>query len=339
MNRNTRSLALFAAVLFSFSAKAQAADQIRMAGSSTVFPFAASVAEQFGKNTQFKTPIVESTGTGGGFKLFCSGVGEDTIDIANASRKIKDSEIETCKKNGVTRISEVAFGYDGIVLANAKSAKRMTLTSEDIWRALAKNIPVNGQMAPNPNKKWSDIDPALPAIAIRVYGPPPTSGTRDAFAELILDKGCKDIAEIKAMTEEVAKKAACSAIREDGAYVEAGENDNLIVQKLEADPDTVGIFGYSFLEQNADKIQGALLDQQEPTYESVASRAYPASRLLYFYIKLDHLGKTPGIEEYVKEFMDLKASGEDGYLIDKGLIPLTPEEHKKALETALQSFL
>jgi phosphate transport system substrate-binding protein len=316
---------------------AQARDQIRIVGSSTVFPFSTAVAESFGRAGGFKTPVVESTGTGGGIQLFCSGVGLDTPDVANASRRIKASEVEACAKNGVAEIVEVKIGYDGIVLANSRKHGRLNLTKEQIFRALAKQVPVDGKLAPNPYKLWSDIDPALPKHKIEVLGPPPTSGTRDAFVELAMEGGAEAfpiLKELKAKDEK-AFKAAAHGIREDGAYVEAGENDNLIVQKLEANANAVGVFGFSFLDQNTDRIQGSLVANVEPTFENIASGKYGISRSLYFYVKKAHVGKVPGLKEFVAEFTSDAAAGEDGYLADKGLIPLTDAERKGVRDGAL----
>jgi phosphate transport system substrate-binding protein len=314
------------------AAQAHARDQIRIVGSSTVFPFSTAVAEEFGKTTSFKTPIVESTGSGGGLKLFCAGVGVNHPDITNASRRIKKSEVERCAKNGVSGVVEVKVGYDGIVVANSKKAKQLQLTRRDIWLALAKDIPAGeGKFIPNPNKTWKDVNASLPALKIEVLGPPPTSGTRDAFAELALEGGCKTFKWVKDLkkTDKNGYKAACHTVREDGAYVEAGENDNLIVQKLEANPDALGVFGYSFLDQNADKIQGSIVDGTEPTFENIAAGKYPVSRPLYFYVKKAHVGVVPGIKEYVAEFTSDKAWGDEGYLADKGLIPMPMAERKK----------
>jgi len=313
---------------------AEARDQIQVVGSSTVFPFTTAVAENFGKLGKFKTPVVESTGTGGGMKLFCTGVGEGTPDLTGASRKIKDSEIESCKKAGVTSITEVLIGYDGIAFANSKSGPSVNLTRKQIFQALAKQLPVNGQLAANPYKMWNEIDPSLPAQKIEVLGPPPTSGTRDAFVELVMDKGCEEFPEIKAL-EGDAKKAACQSIREDGGYVEAGENDNLIVQKLESNANAFGIFGYSFLEENADKLQGAKVDGVAPSFETVSDKSYPVSRELYIYVKNAHVGVIPGIREFVAEFVSERAMGEEGYLADKGLITLAPENQQAVASKAM----
>jgi phosphate transport system substrate-binding protein len=328
------AITLAALATLALAGEAQARDEIRIVGSSTVFPFSTAVAEQFGKAGGFKTPVVESTGTGGGFKLFCAGVGVDSPDISNASRAIKDTEIETCKKNGVNEITEVKIGYDGIVLANSKADKQFGLSVKTVFLALAKQVPVDGKLVDNPYKNWSEIDPALPNSKIEVLGPPPTSGTRDAFVELVMDKGCGEFAEIKAL-EGDAKKAACQSVREDGAFVEAGENDNLIVQKLEANPAALGIFGFSFLDQNADKIQGSSMDGVTPTFETIADGSYEVSRPLFFYVKNAHVGVIPGIKEFVAEFMSDRATGDEGYLADKGLIPLPAGERSQVMQASM----
>ena len=317
MKRHLISSAAAAAVALSaMSGMAIARDQIQIVGSSTVFPFSTAVAEKFGQITDFKTPVVESTGSGGGMKLFCAGTGERTPDITNSSRRIKAKEFKNCTANGVTPV-EVKVGFDGIVLANDKSGPKMALTRELIFKALAKQLPdSSGKLQANPNMKWSDIDASLPDAKIEVLGPPPTSGTRDAFVELVMEKSCPE-----GMDENV-----CTEIREDGAFVEAGENDNLIVQKLQANPAAVGIFGFSFLDQNADKIQGATVDGVEPTFDLIADGSYPVSRSLFFYIKKEHVGVIPGIAEFAAEFTSEGAWGPDGYLSDKGLIPLPDAE-------------
>jgi phosphate transport system substrate-binding protein len=316
---------------------AQQRDSISIVGSSTVYPFATVVAERFGKAGSFKTPKIESTGTGGGFKLFCGGVGVQHPDMTNASRAIKASEFETCKSNGVTEIVEVKIGYDGIVLANSNKTKALNLTAKDIFLALAKDIPDTkggDSMLPNPNKTWKDVNPSLPAVKIEVLGPPPTSGTRDAFLELAMEPGALKFESLKALSKSDDKKfkKIFSSIREDGAYVEAGENDNLIVQKLVANPDALGIFGFSFLDQNADKIHGSLVEGNEPTFENISSGKYPLSRPLFFYVKKAHIGVIPGIKEYMAEFTSEKAFGNDGYLNDKGLIPMPDAERKQVTE-------
>ena len=331
MFKKTLTIAALAGICVAGSA--QARDQIRIVGSSTVFPFSTAVAEQFGKTTSFKTPVVESTGSGGGLKLFCSGAGDEHPDITNASRRIKKSEVEKCAKNGVTSITEVKVGYDGIAVANSKKAAKFALTLQDLFLALAKDVPTGeeGKTQPNPNKTWKDVRSDLPAIKIEVLGPPPTSGTRDAFAELAMEGGCKTVPWIKALKKQNKKayKSLCHTLREDGAYIEAGENDNLIVQKLDANPDALGIFGYSFLDQNADKVQGSSINGKDVTFENIASGDYPVSRALYFYVKNAHVGKVAGMKEYIAEFTADKAWGEEGYLADKGLIPMPKSERAK----------
>ncbi|MFT4938377.1 MAG: phosphate transport system substrate-binding protein [Paraglaciecola sp.] len=328
-----------------------ARDYINVVGSSTVYPFSTVVAERFGKSTQFKTPKVESTGSGGGFKLFCQGVGVQSPDITNSSRRIKASEVELCAENGVTEIVEVLVGYDGIVLGNSNKTARMELTRKDLFLALAKEVPNpdgSKTMLANPYQTWSDVNPALPKRKIEVLGPPPTSGTRDAFSELALEGGCKKfdwIADLSNQSKAAGKagnrklsselknqyKKICHTVREDGAYIEAGENDNLIVQKLNANANSVGIFGFSFLDQNADHIQGSMIDGFEPTFDSITDGSYPVSRPLYFYIKKAHVGVIPGIAEYLAEFTSEQAFGEYGYLTEKGMIPLG-EERRKAVK-------
>jgi phosphate transport system substrate-binding protein len=327
------------ALAVGFAAPAWARDQIRIVGSSTVFPFATAVAEQFGKTSSFRTPVIESTGSGGGIKLFCGGVGLEHPDITNASRRIKASEVAACAANGVSAIVEVRIGFDGIVLANAKESPRYDLTLEQVFRALAKQVPVDGALVDNPYEKWSDLDPSLPEVRIEVLGPPPTSGTRDAFVELAMEGGASRIPLLAELKERDGKafQAVAHAIREDGAYIEAGENDNLIVQKLEANPSALGIFGFSFLDQNADKVQGSRIDGVDPTFEEIASGRYGVSRSLYFYVKKAHVGVVPGIREYIAEFTSEKALGDEGYLADKGLIPL-PEADRDAVREAARSL-
>ena len=339
MIKHKLALAITAAFVLAGIAQAQSArDYISIVGSSTVYPFTTAVAEQFGKsNANFKTPKVESTGTGGGFKLFCGGIGVQHPDISNASRAIKKSEIETCAKNGVTDIVEINIGFDGIVVASAKKNKPITLTIKDLWLALAKEVPDStGKLATNTAKTWQDVNPALPANKIEVLGPPPTSGTRDAFVELVMDHGCKEFAAIKELEKADEKKAktVCQTIREDGAFIEAGENDNLIVNKLVANPNALGIFGYSFLEENLDKIQGETINGVAPTFESIADGKYPVSRPLFVYVKKAHIGVIPGIKEFIAEFTSEKAVGDDGYLNRKGLIPLPTAKRKQVATDA-----
>jgi phosphate transport system substrate-binding protein len=314
-------------------------DYVSIVGSSTVYPFATVVAEQFGKTTHYKTPKIESTGSGGGLKLFCAGVGVQHPDITNASRRIKKSEIETCRKNGVRDIVEVKIGYDGIAVANSKRAQRFDLTLRDLFLALAKQVPDpkgGKKLVANPYKTWKQVNAKLPDVAIEVLGPPPTSGTRDAFAELAMEGGCKTFDWIKALktTDKRKYKTICHSLREDGAYVEAGENDNLIVQKLNANPEALGIFGFSFLDQNTDKIQGSLINGVPPEFETIADGQYPISRPLFFYVKAAHADVIPGIKEYIAEFTSEKAWGDMGYLADKGMIPMPQEERSQFAKDA-----
>jgi len=308
-------------------------DYVYVVGSSTVYPFSTVVAERFGRSSEFKTPKVESTGSGGGLKLFCDGVGVDYPDVTNSSRAIKQSEVDTCAANGVTEIVEVKIGYDGIVLANAIGAPAVSVTRADLFRALAKEVPgeADGELIENPYATWADVNPALPATRIEVLGPPPTSGTRDAFVELAMEGGCKTVPWIKDLknTDKNRYKSICHTIREDGAFVEAGENDNLIVQKLEANPDAFGIFGFSFLDQNGEKVKGAKIDGVEPTFDAIADGSYPVSRPLYFYVKKAHVDVIPGLRGFLREFTSERAWGEEGYLSDRGLIPMPDDERSE----------
>ena len=314
-----------------------ARDQIRIVGSSTVYPFTTAVAEAFGKATKMKTPVVESTGTGGGMKLFCAGLGDDKPDFENASRRIKKSEFEDCAKNGVTEIMEIKVGFDGLSIAQSNKGKPFELTKQQVFLALAKMVPdKDGNLVANPNKMWSDVDVKLPATKIEVLGPPPTSGTRDSFAELAMGAGAETIPAMKALKEKDAKAfdTVWKAMREDGAYVEAGENDNLIVQKLEANPDAVGVFGYSFLEQNSKALNDIKIDGVGATYETIADGSYKMSRPLFIYAKKQHMDVVPGMKEFIAEYTSAKALGEDGYLADKGLITLPTEQAKMSIEAA-----
>jgi phosphate transport system substrate-binding protein len=314
------------AVLFAFGlivashvAHAQGRDQITAVGSSTVYPFTTTVAEQFGRAGKFKTPKVESTGTGGGIKLFCNGIGPQFPDVANASRAMKKGEFETCVKNGVSEIIEIKIGYDGLTIADAKSGAISSLTKKQVWLALAKQIPdASGKLINNPNKTWKDVDASLPAIKIEVLGPPPTSGTRDSFHELFMEEGCS-----------FENKKQCHAIREDGAYIEAGENDNLIVQKLVSNKNALGIFGYSFLEENRDRVKALKIDGIAPSFETISSAKYTAARPLFVYIKKAHIGVIPGLKEFAEEYVSNKAIGEEGYLSDRGLVSLDSSDLAK----------
>jgi phosphate transport system substrate-binding protein len=315
------------------------AREIRIVGSSTVFPFSTTVAEQFGANTNFPTPIVEANGSGSGLKLFCEGVGQNFPDIANSSRRMKGSEWDLCHANNVTDIVEVVIGYDGIVLANAKRAEAFDLTRREIFMALAREVPVNGRLAPNPYKRWSDISAELPDLPIQVFGPPPSSGTRDAFLELVMDPGAEEFPMLKEIKEDDAGlfTEIAHALREDGAWIDAGENDGAIVQRLTKNPEALGVFGFSFLIQNEDRIRGAKIGGTPPTFEAIASRKYQISRSLYFYLKKAHLGVVAGLGDFVKAFTDERAWGDEGYLIDKGLIPL-PLDQRNAMAASARAF-
>ena len=308
-------------------------DQINVVGSSTVYPFSTVVAENFGNKTGIKVPKIESTGSGGGMKLFCKGLGTGHPDITNASRRIKKNEFNQCKENGID-VVEIKVGYDGIVIANSKKAKLLNLTKRQIFLALAKQVPEGnkegGNLVDNPNKKWSDIDPNLPNKKIEVLGPPPTSGTRDAFNELAIEGGCKTFPKLKAIKKQDKKKykAICRAVREDGAFIEAGENDNLIVQKLVENENAFGVFGFSFLIENEDKIQGSTVDGMTPTMETIADKSYGVSRPLYFYVKLAHVDVIPGIREFLAEYTSEDSWGPGGYLEERGMIPMPENERE-----------
>ena len=319
MQYRYKALALATVALAVMPSMASARTQIRAVGSSTVYPFATAVAERLARaNPGMQPPVIESTGTGGGIKLFCAGVGQQHPDIANASRRIKASEIKTCAANGVTQITEIQVGIDGIAFATAKGSPLANVSTVDIYKALAKT-PFG---KPNKSKTWKDVNGSLPATPIRVYGPPPTSGTRDAFAELIMTAGCSTSAAMTALkkSDEAKFKAICTGVREDGAFIEAGENDNLIVQKLEANPGTVGIFGYSYLEENANRLKGIAINGVSPSYESISSFKYPGSRPLYIYVKNAHARAIPAIKAYVAEFAKETAWGPNGYLVKRGMI-------------------
>ena len=318
-------------VVFIYSVSSR--DQINIVGSSTVYPFSTVVAENFGNKTGIKVPKIESTGSGGGMKLFCKGLGTAHPDITNASRRIKKNEFNQCKENGID-VVEIKVGYDGIVIANSKKAKLLNLTKRQIFLALAKQVPEGnkegGSLVDNPNKKWSDIDPNLPNKKIEVLGPPPTSGTRDAFNELAIEGGCKTFPKLKAIKKQDKKKykAICRAVREDGAFIEAGENDNLIVQKLVENENAFGVFGFSFLIENEDKIQGSTVDGMAPTMETIADKSYGVSRPLYFYVKLAHVDVIPGIREFLAEYTSDDSWGPGGYLEERGMIPMPENERE-----------
>jgi phosphate transport system substrate-binding protein len=328
------SALMLPALLGAVAAAQSARDYVTIVGSSTVYPFTTTVAEQFGKTGKFKTPKVESTGTGGGFKLFCGGVGVTHPDMTNASRAIKASEIADCNKSGVKDIIEIKVGYDGIVVAGSNKSATLKLTRKDLYLALAKQIPDPANptaLIANPNKTWSQVNKSLPAEKIEVLGPPPTSGTRDAFLELVMQPGCQTYPWVKSLkdVDEARFKRVCDSIREDGVYVEAGENDNLIVQKLVANPKALGIFGYSFLEENVSQIHGSSIEGVAPTFESIASGKYSVSRPLFIYAKKAHIGVIPGMTEFINEYVSERSMGSEGYLADKGLVPLPAAELAK----------
>jgi phosphate transport system substrate-binding protein len=318
---------------------AMARDQIRVVGSSTVFPYSQAAAENFANATGNPAPVVESTGTGGGFKVFCEGVGEAHADITGASRAMKKSEYELCVKNGVTDISELLIGYDGLSIAVSRATTHQwALTEEQVYLALAAQVPVDGEWKDNPYKKWSEIDASLPDVAILAYGPPPTSGTRDAFVELTMHDGCKRLPFVKDggfdgawITEN------CSRMRQDGPFVEAGENDNLIVQRLEADPNAVGIFGYSFLFENLDKLQGISIDGVLPSEETIASFEYGVARPLFVYVKNAHRGVIPGMNEFIAEYVSEGALATGGYQEERGLTPLAADKLAEVQKVALDA--
>ena len=317
-------------IIFSllFSTTAQARDTLSLAGSSTVLPFARIIAEQLGKNPNFKTPVVESGGSSVGKKGVCDGVGTKFIDIGNASSRMKTKELAYCEKNGV-KLTEIKVGYDGIVVANSKKGKVLNISKADLGKALTAKVAINGKMVDNPYKKWSDINPSLPNVEIRVYGPPTTSGTRASYAEMVNEKGyCKKDAEAKSALKAAGMKAKkCRAMRTDGAFIEAGEQDNLIVQKLNEDITAYGIFGFSYLDQNSDTLQGAVISKTAPTFENIASNNYSVSRALYYYVKHQHIGVVPGIKEYMAEWT--KHWGDEGALSDAGMIPMPKSERAK----------
>ena len=322
-------------IVLSFTTTSYSRDQIKIVGSSTVYPYATVVAEKFGKSGKFKTPVIESTGTGGGMKLFCAGVGANHPDVTNASRAIKPKEIELCKKNGVTEIIEIIVGNDGISFAHSVSAPDADFTKEQLWRALAAKVDIDGKLLENPYKKWSDIDANLPNKKIEILIAPPTSGTRDAWNSLVMTKGCTKTA--KSLYESAGKKAKkeCAKIREDGYAVEAGENDTLIIQKLSSNPDAFGFFGYSYLVANKDKIKASSVDGVQPSLEGIQDYSYPIARPLFFYVKKAHVGVIPGIKEFLKEFTSKKAMSNRGYLAKIGLVPLAFDKYKATRTAAL----
>jgi len=330
-------IAAAAAAVVGMAGNAAARDQIQIVGSSTVFPYAQAVAEQFATITEHPSPVIESTGSGGGMKIFCKGIGESHADITNASRAMKPSEWKLCNENGVTDITEVMIGYDGLSLAVSRDTEHeWDLAEAEVYQALAKQVPVDGELVANPHEKWSDIDPSLPDVEILAYGPPPTSGTRDAFVELAMVDGCMDIPMIEEKGEDWAE-ANCALMRSDGAFVEAGENDNLIVQRLKADPNAVGIFGYSFLYENLDSLKPVAIEGVEPNFDTIGDFTYDIARPLFFYIKNAHRGVIPGLEAFVAEFVSEEAAGPEGYLVERGLVPLSKARLEAVQEAAMSA--
>lgn len=319
----------FLALLICLPTTSMAREQLRIVGSSTVFPFVAAAAEQFGRSTEFRTPIVEATGTGGGLKMFCEGVGDGTPDMANASRAIKPSEVDDCKAHGVSEITELRIGYDGIVMANSRTSPSFAFSKRALFLAIAREIPKGGKLVENTYKRWNEIDPKLPDSPIQVYGPPPTSGTRDAFVELVMLAGCEQFPEytVRYPDKELRHKQ-CQAIREDGTFIEAGEDDNLIVQKLVNNRDAVGVFGYSFLEQNAALVKANSIDGVMPSFDGIISGKYQVARSLFVYVKNQQIGHVPGVAEFANFLVSDASNGPDGYLVMKGLLPLRASDHE-----------
>jgi phosphate transport system substrate-binding protein len=325
--------AVIAGVAMAAAVPAQARDQIRIVGSSTVFPYTQAVAEEFANKTGRPSPVVESTGTGGGMKIFCQGIGEGHPDMTGASRAMKKSEYELCQSNGAKDISEALLGYDGLSIAVSRKGAKLNLTKAQIYQALAAEVPVGGKIVANPHQKWSDIDPSLPDLKIQVFGPPPTSGTRDAFVELAMEAGCEEFSEVGSLDKD-RHKEVCSRMRQDGLFIEAGENDNLIVQRLEADPSAYGIFGYSFLYENEDKLQSVDVDGVEPNFNTIADSSYGISRPLFIYIKNAHRNVIPGLNDFIAEYMSNTAMGPGGYLSERGLVPLA-DKHRGDVQNAV----
>ncbi|MCT8997969.1 PstS family phosphate ABC transporter substrate-binding protein [Chelativorans intermedius] len=314
---------------------AAARDQIRIVGSSTVFPYTQAVAEEFGNATDFPAPVTESTGTGGGMQIFCGGVGVDYPDITGASRAMKESEYKLCLENGVDSVTEVQIGSDGLSIAHSVEGPEIDLTKAQIFQALAAEVEVDGKIVANPYTRWNQIDPSLPDSEITVFGPPPTSGTRDAFVELVMEEGCEQFPAIEAL-EGDRKDEVCKRMRTDGPFVEAGENDNLIVQRLQADHNALGIFGYSFLYENQDTLKAVAVEGVKPTPETIADESYTVSRPLFFYVKNAHRGVIPGLQEFVEEYVSEEAMGPGGYLEERGLIPLSDERREEVRNAAIE---
>ncbi|MEQ9608477.1 MAG: PstS family phosphate ABC transporter substrate-binding protein [Kiloniellaceae bacterium] len=334
MIKNKLAVAAFTGLVMAAPTMAEARDQIRIVGSSTVFPYTQAVSEEYANKTSFSAPVVESTGTGGGMKIFCQGVGSDHPDMTGASRAMKKSEYELCQANGVDSISEALLGYDGLSIAVSRKGEAMDISKEQLYLALAAEVPVDGKVVANPYKNWSEIDSSLPNEPIQVFGPPPTSGTRDAFVELVMEEGCAEFEAVKALDKD-RHKAVCSRMRQDGPFIEAGENDNLIVQRLNADPSSFGIFGYSFLYENQDTLQAVRVNGVAPNEETIASGDYGVSRPLFVYVKNAHRGVIPGLNEFVAEYMSEAALGPDGYLAERGLVALSDEKRAEVQDAVL----
>lgn len=337
--RDPAARASLGAVLLTTAASVAAFDlgprqHITIVGSSTVYPIISTVAEHFARSTKHHSPVVESTGTGGGFKLFCAGLGLKTPDIAMASRRMRATEQESCRAQGVDDVAELKIGYDGIAVANAKDAPLFDLSIADLYRALAREVPDPGgaqRLVTNPYRSWNAVNPKLPELPIRVFGPPPTSGTRDLLAERVMQKACGQVGFMASLrrTDEAEFRRLCHALREDGAYIDAGENDARLVRRLIDDVGALGILGYNFLDQNLDRLQAASVDGARPGVESVRTGGYALSRPLFLYVKLAHVGVVPGLMEFFRHLTADNAWGEEGYLVDKGLVPMAADEREK----------
>ncbi|MGF1552058.1 MAG: PstS family phosphate ABC transporter substrate-binding protein [Paracoccaceae bacterium] len=333
MTNRTLTAVAVALVAMPLAADAQSRENIRVVGSSTVYPFTTAVAENFARNTGNPAPVVESTGTGGGFQLFCQGVGTQFPDINDASRAMTSSERESCASNGVENVTELQIGNDGIVLAADKSVDTVELTRAQIWQALAAETVQDGEIVDNPYESWSDIDDSLPDQEITVFGPPTTSGTRDAFVELAMETGCEEFEAVTSLDEERMEEV-CTTMRTDGGFVEAGENDNVIVQRLSSQPGSFGIFGFSYYDQNKSNLQAASVSGAQPTAENIANEDYPLSRPLFIYVKDAHVGSIPGLQEFLTYYMSDEVIGENGLLLDQGLIPMDQSKREEMVEKA-----
>jgi phosphate transport system substrate-binding protein len=334
MKHTLAIVATCAVALGASAAAAQTRDQIRIVGSSTVFPYTQAVVEEFANKTGRPAPVVESTGTGGGMKIFCQGIGTDHPDATGASRAMKQSEYELCQTNGVESITEALLGFDGLTISGARGGEQMDLTKAQLFQALAAEVEVDGKVVENPYTKWSEIDGDLPDVEIQVFGPPPTSGTRDAWVELVMEEGCEEFEAIKALDKD-RMKDVCQRMRQDGKFIEAGENDNLIVQRLNADKTAYGIFGYSFLYENQDTLQPMLIEGVAPEAETIDSGDYAISRPLFIYFKNAHRGVIPGLEEFIEEYMSEEAMGPGGYLAERGLVVLGDARRKEVQDAVL----